>query len=185
MILGYLISPCEEDYYMFEGLTLGNCANYSDIYHINKINPDLAIKSKKNLFYIYEGFIIISERFKEFCERERYRGIEFIYLPGSPEFYWLKVNNIIEYDTDRRGTEFLNYNEECKGYEEIIGASPACLKNNSPLPDGIFRSDICFGSYAAKSPLYYVGAETKNKLKEAGFKEIYLEKILDKYKWEK
>lgn len=126
-------------------------------------------------------------------------------LPKSPGFYWFKIQNILEYDADAKGKlfvnyddisnapyidlkerriKFINYNDQFKGYEEIIGPSPICLKNKKPLPDGFFRTDLCFASYASKHPIYMVGEATKKKLKDAGFKEIDLDKILDKYDWQ-
>jgi hypothetical protein len=90
----------------------------------------------------------------------------------------------LEFDTKQRGTEFLNYNLSCDGYEEIIGANPVYLKNKEKLRDGFYRTDICFESYAGKSPIYLVGVDTKEKLVNSGFKEIYFEEIQDKYDWE-
>lgn len=83
-----------------------------------------------------------------------------------------------------RETKFINYSSNCHGYEEIIGATPVCLKDKTVLPDSFFRTDICFGSFAGKSPLYLIGEATRRKLVAAGFKEIFFEKILDKYEWQ-
>jgi hypothetical protein len=53
------------------------------------------------------------------------------------------------------------------------------------IGDNFFRTDIFFGSYASKHPLYLVGEITKKKLKKAGFKQIYFDRILDEYAWQK
>jgi len=87
-------------------------------------------------------------------------------------------------DLKERRIKFINYNDQFNGYEEIIGPSPICLKNKKPLSDGFFRTDLCFASYASKHPIYMVGEVTKKKLKDAGFKEIDFDKILDKYDWQ-
>ncbi|ANI89332.1 hypothetical protein A9P82_08525 [Arachidicoccus ginsenosidimutans] len=122
MLLGYTIDLSENDFYMYgDDIILDDCARYGDIYSINKVSETLKIKSKKNIFYIRDGFTIVSEQFKLFCEKENYAGLEFVSLPNSKGFYWFKINNIIEYDTERKKTRFINYNEDCKGYEEIIG----------------------------------------------------------------
>ena len=170
---------------MFEELKLPECARYSNIYDLNLIDINFKMKNNKNISCTYDGFIIVSEKFKQFCKNEKYLGLEFIILPKAQSFYWFKVNNIIEFDTKARETEFLNYNFICNGYEEIIGATPVCLKNKCKLSDGFFRTDVCFGSYAGKSPVYLVGDATKKKLIDAGFTEIFFKKILDKYDWEK
>lgn len=184
MTLGYVLSPPDNGEYMFYKLEIDECTKYRNIYDTNKIDPEFRVFKKKDITETYDGYKIVSNRFKLFCETEGYENLEFISL-STPGFYWFKVNNIINYDGKARGTQFINYSEYCNGYEEIIGATPACLKNKSIIPDNFFRTDICFGSYHRKSPLYIIGQETKNKLKAAGFKEIYFEKILDKYDWEK
>lgn len=186
MVLGYVIDVPDIKRDMLAGLKLAECAKYSNIYDLNQIDANFRVKSiRYNISGTYDGFVIVSAKFKQFCESEKYTGLNFILLPNAPGFYWFKVSNIIEFDTKMRKTKFLNYNSTCKGYEEIIGANPVYLKNPVLLLEGFFRTDICFGSFAGKSPLYLTGEVTKKKLLAAGFKEIFFEKILDKYHWEK
>jgi len=186
MILGYVILDPDNEDYMLDKIAQNKCANYSNIYDLNFINSSYQFKKKKyNISSTYDGFKIVSEKFRQFCEREKYQGLEFVKLPKSSGFYWFKIHNIVEYDAGARKTQFINYNKECKGYEQIIGATPACLKSKIPLPDGFYRTDICFGNYAGKSPLEIVGTITMAKLKAAGFFEIYFEEILDEYDWQK
>ena len=186
MILGYTLIEPDLKCDMLADLQLDACARYSNIYDLNIIDPNFKVKGKKyNISGTYDGFTIVSELFKKFCETEKYKGLEFLSLPNLPNFYWFKVFNVVEFDINARGTEFLNYNKICKGYEEIIGATPLCLKNKIPLSDGFYRTDICFGSFEGKSPVYLVGDVTMKKLKIAGFKEIFFEEILDKYDWQK
>ncbi|HET7118656.1 MAG TPA: hypothetical protein VFI29_19325 [Hanamia sp.] len=185
MVLGYDFYFYDNKKRMFENIKLDKCANCSDIYTINQIDPSFKIKTKKHLSSTYDGYDIVSGTFKSFCENENYSGLEFVTLPNSPGFYWFKTHNIIEYDSQSYGLRFINYNEKCQGYEEIIGASPVCLKERVPIPDGFFRTDICFGSFESKSPVILIGVETLKKLKKAGFKGIDSGEILDKYDFEK
>ena len=167
---------------MLDGVKLKDCDRYSNIYDINLLNPSSRIKKLKGgVGGTYDGFIIVDERFKQFCEIERYLNLEFMPILNSIGFYWFKVYNIVVYDAEARGTRFLNYHTDYKGYEEIIGANPVYLKSKEPLADSFYRTDICFGSYAGKMPLYLVGCETKEKLEANGFGEINFEEILDEY----
>ena len=186
MILGYSISVPDNDYYMYDKLNLPACAKYMDVYSINLIDPTFKFKKiKMNISETWDGFLIVSDKFKQFCEIEKYGGLEFVLLPASPNFFWLKVYNIIEFDTEARKTEFIHFSKECNGYGGIYGATPACLKTKSQLGDNLYRSDISFGDYEKKSPKYLVGEKTKIKLKAAGFKEIYFKEIQDEYEWQK
>lgn len=175
--------PPDNKYNMYKNLVLDICSRYSNTYKINVIDQQLVFRAKWDISTTFDGFYIVSEKFKQFCENEKYKGLEFIILPQSSTFYWFKIHNVIEFNSEYRKTKFLNYSSECDGYESVIGANPACLKLNDPLTDGFFRTDLFFGSYAGKSPLYMVGEVTKQKLKAVGFKEIFFEKILDKYNW--
>ena len=186
MILGYSLSVPDNDHYMLENIVLSPCAKYKNVYDLNIIDPNFIIrKPVPNISYTYDGFLIVSGLFKKFCEDEKYIGIEFIKLPLSINFYWFKIQNILEFDSDVRKTKFLKYDAACDGYEEIIGATPVCLKKHIEIEDGFFRTDICFGSYAKKSPVELIGKSTKKKLEDSGFKEIYFKEILDKYEWQK
>lgn len=181
MNIGYVLSPPDNGDYMFYKLEIDECTKYSNIYDINRVNSQFKLSKRKlNITETYDGYKIVSEKFKLFCEKERYENIEFVVL-STPGFYWFKVYNILEYDTEARHTRFINHNKDCDGYEEIIGATPVYLKNKVSLPDSFFRTDICFGSYHRKSPLYIVGEKTQQKLINAGFTEIFFEKILDTY----
>ena len=186
MLLGYVIFSYDNKYSMYRNLKLNECDKYSDIYTINRIDIEIKIKTKKNISCTYDNFTIVSEQFKEFCERENYSGLEFVVLPSSPGLYWFKIYNVIELDEKAHiegfsAVRFINYNEQCKGYEEIIGATPAWLKVKEIIPDGFFRSDLCFGSFASKAPLKIVGVETMKKIKAAGFKGLDTSEIKDKY----
>jgi hypothetical protein len=154
MILGYVLDLPDIKTNMLENLELGDCAKYSNIYDLNVLNPSFKMKNHKYaISSTYDGFNIVSDTFKQFCESEKYKGLEFVPLPLDTGYYWFKVHNILHYNAKWRETEFLNYNAACQGFEEIIGATPACLITKTPLQDDFFRTDICFGSYAGKSPL--------------------------------
>ncbi len=184
MILGYTIDGADNGYSMYENIRLKECDIYSNVYDINLIDPAIKIRCVKDISSTYDGLVIVSERFKKFCLDENYHGLEFILLPKSPGLFWFKVNNIIKFDKEARKTRFLNYNIECDGYKEIIGANPACIKNKI-IEDGFFRSDIFFGSNEGKSPLYFIGKKTKEKLETAKIKDINFGIILDEYKWQR
>jgi hypothetical protein len=176
--IGYVLSPPDNGNYMFYKMEIDRCTKYSNIYDINRVNSNFKVSNKNlHITETYDGYKIVSEKFKLFCERENYSNIEFVEL-STAGFYWFKVYNILEYDTVTRQTQFINYNQECGGYEEIIGATPAYLKCKLPLSDDFFRTDVCFGSYHRKSPLYIVGEKTQQKLISAGFTEIYFDKII-------
>jgi len=173
MIFGYVLFAYSNDKSMFKDLILNKCDKYSDIYTINRVSPSFKLKTQKPISTTHDHFTIVSEDFKNFCLNENYTGLEFVNLPSAPGFYWFKIHNTILLNPEDKGIRFINFNSDCNGYEEIIGATPAYLKIEEKISDGFFRSDICFGSYETKTPLKIIGIETMEKLKKKGFKGIY------------
>ena len=116
MILGYSISGPDNDSYLHEklyGKNIYECLDYVRNRE-NYITPEFKIKKKEYDFsYTYDSAIIVSKKFKDFCENEKLKGIEFHQLKKQKDFYLFKVNQILEFDSRRRKTEFIEYNESC------------------------------------------------------------------------
>ena len=71
------------------------CNFYRSIYEINFLPDSYKIPMRKNDFYSSaDGFLLVSERVKEFCKKNKYDGLEFIPL-SQTKYYWLKSFNII------------------------------------------------------------------------------------------
>jgi len=99
MLLGYNIYfNTNQKYCMYGNVKLEEGDKYRNIYTIDKFNPDIKIRIKKPVFCTCDSFRIVSEEFKQFCEREGYEGLEFVVLPKSPGLYWFKAHKVIEYD---------------------------------------------------------------------------------------
>ena len=193
MILGYSLFATDTrknmygDDFEFGPDRQNKCLKYRCIYEINYLpgNFEVPKNTRSDFLETYDGFHLVTENVIKFCETNKYENIEFIPLPGNSRYYWIKPHTEVEYDFKRRGTRFLYYSNKCKGYGEIIGADPVCLKNNKPLGDNFYRTDLSFGSVNGKSPSILVGVKTFDKIKRSGLKGVYFEKVLDKYKWEK
>jgi len=182
MVLGYVVYLFDNKRHMHRNLPLDNCDKHKDIYTINRIDTTIKIRTKRPISSTYDNFTIVSDEFKVFCEKEGYNGLGFIPLPNSPGLYWFKIHNVLKYDIQNSNVRLINYCVKCKGFEEVIGANPVYLKNKELIPDGFFRTDICFGSFQTKFPLMLIGLETRKKLKAAGIsKGMDISEILDKY----
>ena len=75
----------------------------------------------------------------------------------------------------------MGFNKKCNGYREISQIRQICLVDKSPLEDNFYRTDLSFGDAQGKSPLTCIGIETFMKIKKAGFKGVYFDKIFDRY----
>lgn len=187
MLLGYTLIATDtrswvlEEYFSQLDSDDNTCDKYKCIYDIDFVPKVFKLpKTKKDFYWSIDGYLLVSERVKLFCRSNKYAGLKFIKIPGT-DYYWLKTSNVLKYDIKKRGTLFLNYNKKCKEYEEIVGADPVCLVDNTLLGDNFYRTDISFG-HMTKSPVECVGIKTKNKIKMAGFTGIYFDEIHDHYK---
>jgi hypothetical protein len=186
-VLGFSISGPDNDSYMnseqYE-VNICKCLDYVKNRQLH-LNPNFKLTKKTyDISYTYDSYLIVSERFKQFCVENKYHGISFFAIPNYATKFIMLVTNIIKFDTARRETTFIEFNSDCNEYNEVVGATPVCLSDNSILSDGFYRTDIEFGRSYAKDPIILVGLDTGAKLKAQKFKGLYLEKILDKYKWE-
>lgn len=148
---------------------------------IKKI-PDImykVTKRKPDFMNTYDGFYIVSEKFKSFCEERKYPNLTFILLEKSKGFYYFEAQDIYELDYVRRKVRFIMKRDCCGNYDEIIGATPGYKREsfNMPTNDFICRSEYFFGSHWKKNPLIIIGLETAKAMKEYGLKEIYFTDI--------
>lgn len=188
MILGYAINGPDNDSYLnpsLYGKNICECLDYIRNRE-NYITKDFKIKKTKyDISYTYDGAVIVSTKFKNFCEMEGFKDLEFYILKRQTDFYLFKATHTIEFDSTRRKTQFLEYNSQCNEYNEVVGANPVCLKKNSLLKPGFYRTDIEFARGYAKHPLMIVDIDTYQKFRTLKLNGFYGEKILDIYDWEK
>lgn len=127
----------------------------------------------------YDNRMIVSNRFREFCLQHDIEGAEFTPVNGIGSFYLLESNRQVKFDWERRKTRFENLCAVCGRYESIVGAYPAFLKDiNQPLLHGFYCSDLEFGSGREKTPILFVGTETKKLIEEAHFKRPEFEEVI-------
>lgn len=143
-------------------------------------NPDYRMKKRKgDMFYTYDSFCIVSEKFKSFCELNEYEGLAFTSLPKSPGYYYFEAKNIFKLDI--KDTKFTNKRECCGCYDEIIHPSSYKAKEQHIATDDfICRTEYCYDSYYDKSPVLIVGTKTALKMKDAGLSGLFFKNVLEK-----
>jgi hypothetical protein len=147
---------------------------------IKKI-PDLmyrVTKRKPDLMNTYDGFYIVSEKFKSFCIERKYPNLTFVALVKSKGFYCFEPQNTYKLDNVLSGFRFINKRECCGNYDEIVfGKVYKDQDFNIATNDFIRRSECFSGSHGRKSQLIIIGIGTFKAMKEYGLKGIYSEDI--------
>jgi hypothetical protein len=140
------------------------------------INSDFKVKRRTNdISYTYDGYCIVSLKFKEACVRYRFKSLLFVLLPGDNEYFHFIPSCVVEFDSEKRKTRFENKCQICGNYESITGATPAFIR--SPLTAEICKSDLLFGSGNAKSPVLFVTEEAKINLERKKLKGLIFNKV--------
>ncbi len=146
----------------------------------NFVNPDFNLRKKKmDISSTYDGYTIVSERFREFCVSQKLTNVEFVSLPSQVGHYWLRPHIILEIDcTKSLDIKFLYYCDSCKAYAGVFG--PMGLRFvgiESIIPYGLYRSDIEFAQSHEQSCLKIVSPELAASIKSQKFKGACLNKI--------
>ncbi len=142
------------------------------------INDEFDFKIKKyDISATYDGYYIVSEKFKSFCESQNIDGLIFTKLKKYP-FYRLEAANILKFDADYAKTRFENYCNECQAYSTIIGTTPCKLISvDSPISKGLFRTDFEFGSSLNQHYLIIAGVETMKNMEQAKLEGLFFKEI--------
>ena len=177
MLQAYYLMPEDNDSIMFESNEFNKCSNCGlKIDTVLNLEMDLNM-TKYDFSVTYDGYTIVSSGFKEFCEKEKIKNLTFIPLKLNNDFWLFDTKNIVEFDKEKRDTQFINLCFQCNQYQEIIGANPVALKNDEKINEGIFKTDLEFGQKNSKSSLFIAGIETAKKMKEMKFMGIYYEEV--------
>lgn len=142
--------------------------------NFNYINSDFRVKRRTNdISYTYDGYCIVSLKFKEACERAHFKSLQFSQLPGDKEYFHLVPSCVVEFDTEKRNTRFKKKCETCGNFESVVGANPAFIKGE--LTSDICRTNILFGSGNAKHPLILVSSKVKETFEREKLKGVIFE----------
>lgn len=200
MIVAYEFCPHDNDTYMLGGetyrpprsagfhdwrfgkdgvphpATCPTCGRKTDSEYVNP-----KFKTKRRTWDVgatYDGYDIVSKRFREFCRKHRWKGMAFFPLPADKDFFVLRLSNVLMFDSKRCGTRLEDRCPKCGEYYNVIGANPVCLRGvTEPIKEGFFRSDLEFGSGPEQHPLILVGIGTAEKLRKQKFRKFVLEEV--------
>jgi len=143
------------------------------------VNPKFKAKRRSwDISATYDGYLLVSRRFREFCEKQGWAGMTFVPLPADNDFFVLRVSNVLPFDAQRRKTRFEDPCPTCGAFYNVIGATPVYLRGvTEPIRQGFFRSDLEFASGPEQHPLTLVGIDTADTLLKQRFRKLDLIKV--------
>jgi len=187
-LIGYSLGIYDNKSYMnpnMYGIDICGCLSYVKNRY-QHLSPIFKLKNRRaDVSVTYDSFVIVSNRFRDFCVDNDYKGVHFYELANYNDRFYMEIFNVVTVDTKRREIDYYEYNLACNEYNEVIGAHPVCLINKTPLDKGFYRTDIEFGRGYAKSGIEIVDIQTGKELKSEKFKGLYLDEILTEYSFER
>lgn len=178
-LIAYRLSGPDNDTTFFEkepplGVLCKECQSCFDFkYHPSSLG--ILASKKYDVSFTYDNRIIVSNKFKEFCSRNKIEGLNFYQLDDKSLYYFIP-ENIIKINAEKSGIGFYDKCSLCVNYESAVGISSLSF-NTKDISRGIYRTDICFGSEKEKSPVVIVDIETVNLMKKEKFTGIIFESV--------
>lgn len=171
-----------------------NCCDSCHFATKQEVNPDFRlarqryddsyinlrpVRKQYDVSYTYDKYLIVSERFKLFCDEKSYQNAVFHSIPQEPDFYFLESSKIIPLDYMRRKVDFHNLCAKCNRYEWVISARPSYVQSGFVLEENTFyRSEYDFGDRNRKSPLIIVSLQMAKEMSAQKFKGIFFDNVL-------
>jgi hypothetical protein len=176
VIVGFALSVPDNDSYMLAGGGPPSaCSTCGLINDRTWVDPGFELqKAQFDASYTYDGYLIVSERFRSVTDGP---GAHFVALPSSPGFYSLVVDNRVPFDAARRKTVFEQPCDECGRFFVVAGATPVFLKVRFRLADELYRTDVEFGTGNEQHPLIVMGPGLASRLREENLAGVDLRPV--------
>ncbi|TGJ98362.1 hypothetical protein EHQ53_01150 [Leptospira langatensis] len=143
------------------------------------VNPDFKLKrGVYDLSITYDGYLIASQRFKDFCVRKDFSGIQFERIRHDVSFYILRINNVLHLNESKMTHRKTNFCSSCNEYSSIV--KPGTLhfsENIDEVENSLFESNIHFGSSHEKHPLILATSDIVDEFAIEGFKGYYINEV--------
>lgn len=179
MVVAKILLGSDNDSYMYT-CNYPNCCEVCHYVIKQQVTSNFKLKKRNyDISYTYDGYLIVSKRFKKYCEFKNYRNLIFHTIDNEPEFFFMESTQIIPLDYKRREVMFIDLCSVCNRYAEVIGATPSYLESEFEIEKNRFyRSEYEFGSYNYKSPLIIVSLEIATDLANQKFRGLYFKDVL-------
>lgn len=130
-------------------------------------------KRRGDIYFTYDGFCVVSEKFKQFCDMKEYPNLTFVKLVNTYGYYYFMPNDIFEIDYIRSKTRFSNKRTCCGSWDGIWGLAKYKDANYVlTTNDFIRRGQLLRGSQGRKSPDIIVGLKTYEDMMNYGLMGI-------------
>ena len=137
-------------------------------------------KRKGDIWISYDGFWIVSEKFRAFCEERGYPNLIFTPIAKSAGYYFFTTNEIYKFDYKRSEVLFIDKQDCCGNYNSIVQIPQYRSKDEVlHVDDFICRPAYYLGDFASKGPIIVVGLKTRQLMKQYGLSKFYFDNVYE------
>ncbi len=145
-----------------------HCPECSSVLDHTRVSSHVKMRAKRDIASA-DGRVIVSARFRNFCEAAGYPDLEFHEVDARRKLFEMRPTRLLYVDIDRSAPIFTGQCWRCGNIDCLHGRGFFFHDLTKPLDRGFFRSDLLWGCRAGKHPRIVVGEETKRQLSEARF----------------
>lgn len=149
--------------------------------------PNLEYKSRKKIkddfIVTHDGFYLVSQKFKDFCDKYHYEGLTFQELPLKEGYYFFLPNDVFPLDAIKSNLHFDGYRDCCGSYDytQFQGFRYCPKDYQVPSERFIKHTPFLFGDKYRKDFALIASLDTPILMEAYGLKgccfdEIYQEK---------
>ena len=179
-MIAFHLSRPDNGSHMFGDPDVERCPRCGYVLDRNYVSHSLRVRDRRWDFgFTYDNVPIVSRRFSDYCAGLNLPGLELIPLPADQGFVVFQPIVTVPFDAERRKTRFENRCDACEEFESVVGATPAFLRlANLPHDDGVFRTDLEFGSGDERQPLIIASPSVASRLRDESFNGIEFGEVL-------
>ena len=133
-------------------------------------------KRKGDMYYTYDDICLVSERFKLFCDSNKYLNLKFIKLKKC-NWYYFRPTGIFE--TDIYKNDLGLRCPYCNNYTDVCGGVYKAKRFEILSDDFILSTDTFYGSSETKAPTIIIGLKTMKKMNEYGLKGLCFSNVYE------
>ena len=165
-----------DDRLLVDGATCQSCELPVDA----QIRSDLVVPKKdarEDVLVAFDLKLLFSPHAVDVLERNS--STQFKKKKVADNYFYVTPGISIKFDSKRRETRFLEKCADCGKFWEVIGATPAFLMTDQLDDDGIYMTDLEFGTGPDKEWLMIVGLGLGKAMKRAKLRgAVYLNAFL-------
>lgn len=133
-------------------------------------------KRKGDMYYTYDDICLVSERFKLFCDSNKYLNLKFIKLKKCNWYYFSPMRI---FKTDIHKNKLGHWCPYCKSYKYVCGGVYKAQDLEILSDDFILSTDTFYGSSETKGPAIIIGQKTMKKMNEYGLKGLCFSNVYE------